>query len=106
LLLLPQWLRLQRLRALFRWLLSQLRLRRWQPLWRLQLWSSLWLPLQVLRLVLFQFPSVEPVWQACPKLLLLWPIRFARHWLLPLPLLPLQQQMSLKRPSRLLCRLL
>jgi hypothetical protein len=107
-LLLPQRpsLQLRRWPALFRWLLSLLRWRRWQPLWLLQLWSLLWPQLPELRLVLFQLLSVALVLQAYPKRLLLWPVRFALRWLMLLPWLPLQQQLSMSLPDRPLCRLL
>jgi hypothetical protein len=64
---LPQCLRLQRWLVLFRWLLLQLRWRRWQRLWRLQLWSSLWLPLPRLRLAFLQLLSIARALLACPK---------------------------------------
>jgi hypothetical protein len=106
-LLLPQLPSLQQphLQALFRWLLSQLRWPHSPPLSLQSLWWLLPLPLPELRLVLFQLLSVAPVLQVCPKRLLLLPIHFARHWLLPLPLLPLQQPLLLLLPDRLFCRL-
>jgi hypothetical protein len=84
--LLPQRpsLQLRRWPALFRWLQWLLRWRRWQPLWLLQLWSLLWLPLPGLRLVLPQLLSVEPVLLAYSMQLLLLPIRFELHSLKPL----------------------
>jgi hypothetical protein len=100
---LPQCLRLQRLRERFHWRLSQLRLLHWQPLSLQSLWWSLQLPLPGLRLVLPQLLSVAPVLLACSMQLLLLPVRFAPHWLLPLPCLQLQQPLSRQRPSRLLC---
>jgi hypothetical protein len=102
---LPQRLRLQRWLVLFRWLLSQLRWRCWQPLWRLQLWSSLWLPLPGLRLAFLQLLSIARALLACPKRLPLLQVRFALRWLLPLQYWRLQQPLLLRLPSRPLCRL-
>jgi hypothetical protein len=101
-----QCLRLRRWLVLFRWLQWLLRWRRWQPLWLLQLWSLLWLPLPGLQLALSPLLSVVLALQVYPKRIPIWPVRFARHWLLQQPLLPLQQQLLLPRPNRLLCRLL
>jgi hypothetical protein len=106
--LLPQlqllW-QLQRWLVLFRWQRWQLRSRHSLPLSLQLLWWSLLLQLLGLPLVLSQLPSVVLASQVCPRPVPLLPIHFARRWLLPLPLLPLQQQLSLQRPSRLLCRL-
>jgi hypothetical protein len=63
------------------------------------------LPLPELRLVLSPLLSVEPVLLVCLRPVPLLPIHFARHWLLPQPLLPLQQQLLLPLPDRPLCRL-
>jgi hypothetical protein len=63
------------------------------------------LPLPELRLVLSPLLSVEPVLLVYPTRLPLWPVRFALRWLLPQPLLPLQQQLLLPLPDRPLCRL-
>jgi hypothetical protein len=84
--LLPQRpsLQLRRWPALFRWLQWLLRWRRWQPLWLLQLWSLLWLPLPGLQLALSPLRSVVPVLLACSMQLLLLPIRFELHSLKPL----------------------
>jgi hypothetical protein len=105
LLLLPLW-RLQRWLEFLRWRLSQLHWLHWQHLSLQSPLSSLWLPLPGLRLVLPQLPSVEPVLLPCSMQLLLLPVRFALRWLMQLPCWRLQQQLSLQRPSRLLCRLL
>jgi hypothetical protein len=64
------------------------------------------LPLPELRLVLPQLPSVVLELLAYPKPAPLLQVRFARHWLLPLPCLQLLQQLSRRRPSRPLYRLL
>jgi hypothetical protein len=101
----PSW-RLQRLRERFHWLLSQLRWQHWRPLWLLWLLWSLPLPLPGLRLVWSPLPSVVLASQVCPRPVPLWPVRLALRWLLLQPLLPLQQQLLLQRPSRSLCRLL
>jgi hypothetical protein len=113
---LPKWrpllLRLRPLWQLLRWLeflrwrLLQLHSLHWQPLSLQSLW---WLPrppLPELRLVLSPLLSVVLALQVYPKRIPIWPVRFARHWLLQQPLLPLQQQLLLPRPNRLLCRLL
>jgi hypothetical protein len=103
---LPQWLRLRRWLARFRW---QRWLLRWLPQQQLSLQSLWWLPLPPLpelRLVLSPLLSVVLALQVYPKRIPIWPVRFARHWLLQQPLLPLQQQLLLPRPNRLLCRLL
>jgi hypothetical protein len=50
--LLPRWL------EFLRWLRWLLRWRRLQPLWLLQLWSLLWLPLPGLQLALSPLLSV------------------------------------------------
>jgi hypothetical protein len=76
------------------------------PLSLQSLWWSLPLPLPGLQLALSPLLSVVLALQVCPKRLLLLPIHFARRWLLQQPLLPLQQQLLLPRPNRLLCRLL
>jgi hypothetical protein len=101
----PSW-RLQRLRERLHWLQWLLRLRRWQPLWRLQLWSSLWPQLPELQLVLSPLPSVVLALLACPRPVPLWPVRFALRWLLPLPCLQLLRMLLLLLPDRTLCRLL
>jgi hypothetical protein len=103
---LPQWLPLQRWLEFLRWRLSQLRSLHWQPLSLQSPLSLLWLPLPGLQLVLPQLPSVVLALQVCPRPVPLLSIHFVRHLLLPQPLLPLQQQLSLQRPSRSLCRLL
>jgi hypothetical protein len=104
LLLRPLW-QLQRWLARFHWLQWLLRWQHWRPLWLLWLLWSLRLQLPGLRLVLSPLQSVEPVLLVCPKRLQLWPVRFALRWQLPLLYLRLQQQLSLQRPSRPLCRL-
>jgi hypothetical protein len=100
-----QCLRLQRWRALFRWQRWLLRWLHWRPLWLLRLLWSLRLLLPGLRLVLSPLLSVEPVLQVCPRPVPLLPIHFARRWLLPLPLLPLQQPLLPMQPVEPLCRL-
>jgi hypothetical protein len=102
---LPHWLRLQRWLARFHWLQWLLRWLHWRLLWRLQLYSSLWLPLPELLLVLPQLPSVARALQVCPKRLRLWPVRFALCSPLQQRCLPLQRLLSLMPPDRPLCRL-
>jgi hypothetical protein len=97
-------LRLQRLRERFRWLQLLLRSPHWRPLWLLQLWSLLWLPLPGLRLVWSPLLSVELALLVCPRPVPLLSIHFARHWLQRLPLLPLQQPLLLPLPDRTLYR--
>jgi hypothetical protein len=101
----PLW-RLQRWLEFLRWLRWLLRWRRLQPLWLLQLWSLLWLPLPGLQLALSPLLSVVPVLLACSMQLLLLPIRFELHSLKPLRWSPLQRLLLPMLPVRLLCRLL
>jgi hypothetical protein len=100
-----QCLRLQRWLVLFRWLQWLPHWLQRQPLSLLWLLWSLWPQLPGLRLVLSPLPSVVLAMLACPRPVPLWPVRLALRWLLPLPCLRLQQQLSLKRPSQPLCRL-
>jgi hypothetical protein len=100
-----QWLLLQRLLVLFRWLQWLLRLLRLLPMWLLPLWPSL-PPLQPeLRIVFLPLLSIARALQAYPKLILLWPVRFALRWLLPLHWSPLQRPLLLMPLIRLLWRL-